>query len=67
MTQISEIVGKPRAVFVGPLPETIQNYTTFATGRPIGAKQSEVATAFLDFLKSPKALATMKAKGMQFD
>lgn len=67
MTQISEIVGKPGAVFVGPLPETIQNYTIFATGRPIGAKQSEAATAFLDFLKSPKALATMKAKGMQLD
>lgn len=63
MTQISEIVGKR----VGPLPETIQNYTIFATGRPIGAKQSEAATAFLDFLKSPKALATMKAKGMQVD
>jgi molybdate transport system substrate-binding protein len=67
MTQISEIVGKPRAAFVGPLPETIQNYTIFATGRPIGARQSEAATAFLDFLKSPKALATMKAKGMQVD
>jgi molybdate transport system substrate-binding protein len=63
MTQISEIVGKR----VGPLPETIQNYTIFTTGRPVGAKQSEAATAFLDFLKSPKALATMKAKGMQVD
>ncbi len=67
MTQISEIVGKPRAVFVGPLPEQIQNYTIFATGRPVGATQSQAVTAFLDFLKTPTALATMKAKGMQVD
>jgi molybdate transport system substrate-binding protein len=67
MTQVSEIVGKPGAVFVGPFPEKIQNYTVFAAGRPIGAKQREAMTAFLDFLKSPEALATMKAKGMQVD
>jgi molybdate transport system substrate-binding protein len=67
MTQVSEIVGKPGAVFVGPFPEKIQNYTVFAAGRPIGAKQREAVTAFLDFLKSPEALATMKAKGMQVD
>jgi molybdate transport system substrate-binding protein len=67
MTQVSEIVGKPGAIFVGPFPEKIQNYTVFAAGRPIGAKQREAVTAFLDFLKSPEALATMKLKGMQVD
>jgi molybdate transport system substrate-binding protein len=65
MTQISEIVGKPSAVFVGPFPEKIQNYTVFAVGKPIGAKQSDAVAAFLDFLKSPVAIATMKPKGMQ--
>jgi molybdate transport system substrate-binding protein len=65
MTQISEIVGKPGAVFVGPLPEKTQNYTVFAVGKPIDAKQSDAVTAFLDFLKTPIAVATMKAKGMQ--
>src|SRR5262249_35818662 len=29
MTQISEIVGKPGAAFVGPLPDALQNYTVF--------------------------------------
>jgi molybdate transport system substrate-binding protein len=67
MTQVSEIVGKPGAVFVGPFPEKIQNYTVFAAGIPTGAKQREGVMAFLDFLKSPEALATMKAKGMQVD
>jgi molybdate transport system substrate-binding protein len=67
MTQVSEIVGKPGAVFVGPLPEKIQNYTVFAIGRPIGAKQPEAVMALIDFLKSPSAQSTMKAKGMQVD
>jgi molybdate transport system substrate-binding protein len=67
MTQVSEIVGKPGAVFVGPLPEKIQNYTVFALGKPIGAKQPEAVAAFIDFLKSPPARTTMKAKGMQLD
>jgi molybdate transport system substrate-binding protein len=67
MTQVSEIVGKPGAVFVGPFPEKLQNYTIFAAGRPTGATQREAVSAFLDFLKSPAALATMKAKGMQLD
>jgi molybdate transport system substrate-binding protein len=67
MTQISEIVGKPRATFVGPLPEKLQNYTIFAIGRPVAAKPSEAVTAFLDFLKGPAALASMKAKGMKVD
>jgi molybdate transport system substrate-binding protein len=65
MTQVSEIVGKPGAVLVGPFPEKIQNYTVFAAGRPVGGMQREAVTAFLDFLKSPQALAAMKAKGMQ--
>jgi molybdate transport system substrate-binding protein len=67
MTQVSEIVGKPGAVFVGPLPEKIQNYTVFAIGRPIGAKQPEAVTAFIGFLKSTPARTTMKAKGMLVD
>lgn len=67
MTQISEIVGKPGAVFVGPLPQPLQNYTVFATGRPIDAQHPEIADAFLDFQKSPAALKAMKAKGMEVD
>jgi molybdate transport system substrate-binding protein len=67
MTQISEIVGKPGAVFAGPLPRQLQNYTIFAGGRPVGARHPEIADALLRFLKSPSALAAMKAKGMEVD
>jgi molybdate transport system substrate-binding protein len=67
MTQISEIVGKPGAMFVGPLPQPLQNYTIFATGRPIDAQHPEVADALLEFLKTPAAQRAMKAKGMEVD
>src|SRR3954471_21704976 len=67
VTQISEIVGKPGAAFAGPLPRELQNYTIFASGRPVGARHPEISDALLRFLKSPAALAAMKAKGMEVD
>jgi molybdate transport system substrate-binding protein len=66
MTQVSEIVGKPGAQFV-MLPEALQNYTGFTVGTPTGARQSEAVDAFIAFLKTPAAVAVMKAKGMQVD
>jgi molybdate transport system substrate-binding protein len=65
MTQISEIVGKTGAEFVGPLPDELQNYTGITAGVPTGVKQSEATTVFIKFLKSPAVIAVMNAKGMQ--
>jgi molybdate transport system substrate-binding protein len=64
MTQISEIVEKPGAEFVGPLPEELQNYTGVTAGIPAGAEPSEAVMAFIAFLRSPVAVATMERKGM---
>jgi molybdate transport system substrate-binding protein len=64
MTQVSEIVGKAGAQFVR-LPEELQNYNGFIAGTQVGAKQEQAAAAFIEFLKSPAAIATMKAKGME--
>ena len=65
MTQISEIVGKPGAVLVGPLPEPLQNYTGVTAGTPIGVAHSEAVAVFLAFLKGPIVGAALRAKGMQ--
>jgi molybdate transport system substrate-binding protein len=64
MTQVSEIVGKVGAELVR-LPDELQNYTGFVAGTPVGAKQEEAVAAFINFLRSPAAIATMKAKGME--
>ena len=67
MTQISEIVGKAGAAFVGPLPNGLQNYTVFVAGLPVGAGQPQGVRAFIDFLASPTAAAAIKASGMQIE
>jgi molybdate transport system substrate-binding protein len=65
ITQISEIVGKPAAQYVGPIPDALQNYTVFVAGIPKDARASDAATAFIRFLGSPIATGAIKAKGMQ--
>ncbi|HET7765647.1 MAG TPA: substrate-binding domain-containing protein [Burkholderiales bacterium] len=65
ITQDSEIVGKPAARYVGPIPEALQNYTVFVAGIPAGAKAPDAVTAFVAFLRSPVAAAAILAKGMQ--
>ena len=67
MTQVSEIVQKPKARFVGLLPNELQNYTVFVGAIPSGTKQSEAIAAFIKFLSSPTAVAVIEAKGMQVD
>ena len=64
MTQVSEIVGKPGAELV-PIRDELQNYTEFVAGTPAGVYRSEAVAAFIEFLKSPIAAVTMKAKGME--
>jgi molybdate transport system substrate-binding protein len=67
MTQISEIVNKPGAEYVGPFPEAVQNYTGVTIGVPAGATPSEATLAFIRFLRTPAAIAAIKARGMQVD
>lgn len=65
ITQISEIADKPKARLAGPLPAELQNYTAFIAGVPADAPQSEGTTALLKFLRSQKAIAVIRAKGME--
>jgi hypothetical protein len=67
ITQISESVGKPGASLLGPLPTKIQNYTVFVGGTPLGVEQSEAVAAFLKFLRGPRSIAAIRAKGMDVE
>jgi len=64
LTQVSEIVGKPGGQFV-PVPDALQNYTGFVAATPSGGRESPAAKAFIKFLKTPRAAAVMRDKGMQ--
>ena len=65
MTQISEIVNKPGANYVGPFPDDVQNYTGVTVGIPAGAKPSKAVTEFIAFLKGPTAGAAIRERGME--
>jgi molybdate transport system substrate-binding protein len=67
MTQISEIVHKPGADFVGPFPAELQNYTGVTAGIPAGAEPAPAVAELIGFLKSPAAIAAIKARGMEVD
>jgi molybdate transport system substrate-binding protein len=66
LTQVSEIVGKPGMQFV-PVPDALQNYTGFVAGTPRGAQPSQAVKEFIAFLRTPEAVAVMKAKGMRVE
>jgi molybdate transport system substrate-binding protein len=65
--QMSIILAKPTVEFVGPLPSSIQNYTTFAAGIGVASDHVETARELVKFLISSPAQARLKAGGLQLD
>jgi len=50
---------------VGPFPPELQRYVVYIAGLSTAAEQLEAAKAMIKFLKSPAAVAVIKAKGME--
>ena len=63
--QISEILPVKGATLVGPLPAEVQNYTIYAGGIGSAARDPAAAQAFVEFLISEAARASLQAKGME--
>jgi molybdate transport system substrate-binding protein len=62
---VNEIVVDPRVDLVGPLPASIQDYTSFAAGVVSGGGQHDAGRALIGFLSSPPSLAVMKKLGFE--
>ena len=62
--QISEIMPVKGVTLVGPLPEAVQNYTTYAGAVSSRAANAEAARALLAAFSSPQAAEILRAKGM---
>jgi molybdate transport system substrate-binding protein len=62
---INEILIDPRVELVGPLPPTVQNYTTFAAGIVGTSTQQDAGRALIGFLSSPEILAVMRKLGFE--
>ena len=63
--QISEILPVGGAQLVGPLPESIQNYTRYAGAVSTQTPRAELARDFLHSFTTPAAAETIATKGMR--
>ena len=63
--QISEILPVKGVVMVGPLPAEMQLITTYAAGLSAGARDPDLARAFLDHMTSAAAGDIIRAAGME--
>jgi molybdate transport system substrate-binding protein len=63
--QIQELMSVPGIELVGPLPGDLQNTIVFLGTILIDAQEVEVAKALINFLRTPEAVAVIKAKGME--
>ena len=63
--QISEILPVSGAQLVGPLPESIQNYTRYAGAVGAQTSRADVARDFLLSFTTPAAAQIIAAKGMR--
>ena len=65
LTLVSEILPAPGVQLVGPLPESVQHYVSFAAGVSKDSKNVDAAKALTGFFSSPAVVPTLKAKGME--
>jgi molybdate transport system substrate-binding protein len=64
MIVIPNIISVPGAQLVGPIPEEIQSYIVFTAAAAANSPNAQAARDLIAFLKSPAAIAAIKAKGM---
>ena len=62
--QISEILPNPAVTLVGPLPDEIQNYTTYAAGLAVAPRDRAAAEALLEAFGGTDTAAAVHAGGM---
>jgi molybdate transport system substrate-binding protein len=55
----------PGVEIAGPFPAELQNDLVFTSAVAADTKEAEAAKAFITYLKTPAAVAVIKAKGMQ--
>src|SRR5215470_6690291 len=65
MTLVSEILPIKGIELVGPFPDALQNYVSFAAGVNPKSGDPQAAKALTGFLTGPAAAATLKTKGLE--
>ncbi len=63
--QVSELLPVTGADFVGPFPPELQLYTMFSAGVGAASRQPDLASAFIDALRTPAAASLLKTHGLE--
>jgi molybdate transport system substrate-binding protein len=63
--QMSELQAVPGVDIVGPLPDSIQQVTTFSAGVVAASPSREAAAALIGFLSSPAAAGAIEKSGLK--
>lgn len=61
---LTNVLVAPGVELAGPFPADLQQELVFTSAIAADAKEADAAKAFIDYLKSPAATATIKAGGM---
>lgn len=64
LQQMSELMGVPGAVLVGPIPLEVQNYTIYSGAVSVASRNRAAADALLLALADPRNLPLLKSKGL---
>ena len=62
---LTNVLIAPGVELAGAFPDQLQQDLVFTSAVAADSKQAEAAKAFIDFLRTPEAAATIKAKGMK--
>ena len=62
--QMQELMAVPGIEIVGPLPGDLQETFVFTAAIMVKAEKSDAAKKLIKFLRTPEAMAVIKAKGM---
>ncbi|MBV9560701.1 MAG: substrate-binding domain-containing protein [Bradyrhizobium sp.] len=61
---LTNVFNAPDIELVGPFPPELQQELVFTSAVATGASEADAAKAFVDYLKTPAAIAAIKAAGM---